>query len=303
MQDVLIRAGCFVAIIILGYVLRRIGFFREGAFHTLSQIVVKITLPAAIIKNFSETQLESSMLMLIGLGFGGGVVYILAALLANRKSTRQQRAFDVVNLPGYNIGVFALPFVSGFLGPAGVVATSVFDTGNSFICLGGSYGLATSIQEGKGFSVLRILKALVISVPFVSYMLMMVLSLLRLKLPAPVVECAGIISGGNAFLAMLMIGVGFQLEAKRGQVGHLVKVVVLRYTIAAALSACFYFLLPLSLEVRQALAIVAFAPIGSAVPGFTAQLKGDTGLSSAINSVCIVISIVIMVSLLLVMKY
>ena len=47
--------------------------------------------------------------------------------------------------------------------------------------------------------------------------------------------------------------------------------------------------------------ILAFSPIGSAVPGFTAELKSDVGLSSAINSISIVISIVIIVTLLLVM--
>ena len=303
MHDVLVRAGCFVAIIVLGFVLRKIGFFKEGAFHTLSQIVVKITLPASIIKSFSGSELDVSMLLIMGLGFGAGVLYVLAAYLANLKSPKEQQAFDVVNLPGYNIGVFAMPFISSFLGPAGVVTTGVFDSGNAFVCLGGSYGVAASIKDGSGFSVKRILKALLTSVPFLTYIIMLLLSLMKLTLPAPVLECANIISGGNAFVAMLMIGVGFKLEAKKEQIGHLIKIVVMRYAIAAVVAVVFYFLLPLSLEVRQTLVLLAFAPIGAAVPGFTAQLKGDTGLSSAINSVCIIISIIIMVTLLSVMLY
>ena len=70
---------------------------------------------------------------------------------------------------------------------------------------------------------------------------------------------------------------------------------------ATVLALLFYFVLPFDLEVRQALMILAFAPIGSAVPGFTQELKGDVGLSSAINSVAIVCSIVITVVLLVVM--
>jgi len=303
MQDVLVRAGCFVAIIILGFVLRRIGFFKENAFEVLSKIVIKITLPAAIVKSFSGSTFDSSMLVLIALGFGGGVVYVLAALFVNMKKTKEQRAFDVLNLPGYNIGVFAMPFISSFLGPAGVVATSIFDTGNAFICLGGTYGVAASIKDGSGFSLKRVLKALLTSVPFLTYIIMMILALVHLRLPAPILEFANIISSGNAFVAMLMIGVGFKLEAKRDQIGHLVKIVIMRYAIAVVLAAVFYFLLPMSLEVRQTLVLLAFAPIGAAVPGFTAELKEDTGLSSAINSVCIVISIIIMVALLSVMLY
>ncbi len=301
MQNILIRAGCFVSIIILGVVLRKTGFFKEGTFHTLSNIVLKITLPAAIVKSYSGASLDASMLSLIALGFCAGLVYIGAALLANLKSSREQRAFDVLNLPGFNIGVFAMPFISSFLGPTGVVAASVFDTGNAFICLGGTYGVAASIKAGGRFSIKRIAKALLTSVPFLTYIIMMLLAFGKVTLPAPVLSLAEIISGGNAFLAMLMIGVGFKLEAKREYIGHMAKLILLRYGISAVLSAVFYFALPFSLEVRQTLSILAFAPIGAAVPGFTAELKEDTGLSSAINSVCILISIVIMVTLLSVM--
>ncbi len=303
MQDILIRAGCFVAIILLGFVLRRIGFFKEGTFQTLTNIVLKITLPAAIVKSYSGASLDASMLLLIALGFGAGLVYVGAALLVNLKSSRRQRAFDVLNLPGFNIGVFAMPFISSFLGPAGVVAASVFDTGNAFICLGGTYGVAASIKEGKGFSLKRIGRTLLTSVPFLTYIFMMILAFTKITLPDPVLSLAEIISGGNTFLAMLMIGVGFKLEAKGSYIGHMAKIILLRYGISGVLSAIFYFALPFSLEVRQTLAILAFAPIGAAVPGFTAELKEDTGLSSAINSVCIIISIIIMVVMLSVMLY
>ena len=301
MLDLLIRAGCFVAIIILGIVLRKVGFFKENAFEVLSKIVLKITLPAAIIKNFATAQIDPSFLTLALLGFGGGVVYLLVALLVNLKSSREQRAFDMLNLPGFNIGVFALPFISGFLGPVGVVATSVFDVGNSFVCLGGSYGIASSVKAGGGLSFKRVGKALLTSVPFLCYIIMLPLSLLRVTIPGPILSLAEIISSGNAFVAMLMIGVGFKLKLDKKQLGHVTKIVALRYGVAAVLALCFYFLLPLSLEVRQTLVLLAFSPIGAAVPGFTRELGEDEGLSSTINSVCIVISIVLMVVLLSVM--
>ena len=69
---------------------------------------------------------------------------------------------------------------------------------------------------------------------------------------------------------------------------------------AAALAAAFYFLLPFDLEVRQALVLLVFSPIASAVPAFTARLRCDAGLSSAINSMSIVCSITFMVALLLI---
>ena len=61
MLDVLTRAGCFIAIIIAGYVLRKVNFFKEGDFAVLSKITLKITLPAAFISNFSGKQLDPAM--------------------------------------------------------------------------------------------------------------------------------------------------------------------------------------------------------------------------------------------------
>lgn len=298
MQDLLIRAGCFVAIIVLGFVLRRIGFFKENAFEVLSKVVIKITLPAAIVKNFSGSTIDPSMLSLALLGLAGGLLYMAVAYLTHLHRSKEAKAFAVLNLPGYNIGVFALPFVSSFLGSTGVVAASIFDVGNSFVCLGGSYGFASSIKAGKGFSVKRILKALGTSVPFLCYIIMLPLALLQVKIPAPIVQCADIIASGNAFCAMLMIGVGFKLEADREQIGYVAKMVGMRFGIGMAVAALFYFLLPFDVQVRQALALLAVSPIGAAVPGFTRELGEDTGLSSAINSISIVVSIVLMVSLL-----
>lgn len=298
MLNLLLRAGYFISIIILGFILKKVGLFKDSDFSVLSNIVLKITLPAAIVVNFANMQIDFSMLAIAFLGFFGGAVYVCVALLINTKSSKEQRAFDVLNLPGYNIGVFALPFIQGFLGPIGVVSTSLFDVGNAFICLGGSFGIASAIKNGSSFSFKRIVKALLRSVPFITYIFMMILCLARIPFPVQIVDFAQIIANANAFLAMLMIGVGFKLTADRKQIRRIVKIVSLRYGIAAVLAAVFYFLLPFSAEIRNTLVILAFSPIGAAVPPFTKELNSDYGLSSAINSICIICSIVFMVILL-----
>lgn len=298
MLNLLLRAGYFISIIILGFILKIVGLFKDSDFSVLSNIVLKITLPAAIVVNFANMQIDFSMLTIALLGFFGGAIYVCVALLINTKSSKDQRAFDVLNLPGYNIGVFALPFIQGFLGPIGVVSTSLFDVGNAFICLGGSFGIASAIKNGSSFSFKRIVKALLRSVPFITYIFMMILCLARIPFPVQIVDFAQIIANANAFLAMLMIGVGFKLTADRKQISRIVKIVSLRYGIAAVLAAVFYFLLPFSAEIRNTLVILAFSPIGAAVPPFTKELNSDYGLSSAINSICIICSIVFMVILL-----
>jgi predicted permease len=241
------------------------------------------------------------MLTITALGFGGGVLYILVAAFLYRKQGKEKQAFAILNTPGYNIGTFAMPFTQSFLGPMGVVTTSLFDVGNAFVCLGGAYGIAAAVKAGEGFNGKRIFRTLSHSVPFLAHLMMVILNLLGWTLPTPVVSFAQIVGNGNAFMAMLMIGVGFQLSGEREQMGDIARILLTRYGIATILALVFYFVLPFELEVRQALVILAFSPIGSAVPGFTAELKSDVGLSSAISSIAIVCSIVITVVLLVVM--
>ena len=298
MLELLTRAGSFIAVIILGYVLKRIGVFKEEDFHVLSKIVIRITLPAAIVTSFAGKQIDPSLLTIVALGLGGGLIYMALGFVMNLKNSKEQRAFEILNLPGYNIGCFTLPFVQSFLGPVGVITTSLFDTGNAFVCLGGAFGVASMVKDGSGFSVKRIIKALSRSVPFLTYLVMVLLNLIHLEVPAPVLSFAGIIGNANAFLAMFMIGVGFKLGGDRSQIGAIVRILSVRYALATVLALVFYFLLPFALEIRQALVILVFSPIGSAVPPFTAELKGDVGLSSAINSISIICSIVIIVALL-----
>ncbi len=301
MLDVLIRAGCFVAIIVLGYFLKKIGFFREEDFTVLSRITLRITLPAAIIVSFGGKEIDSSLLMLVLLAAGCGLIYLGIGYFGNLRNSKERRAFEMLNLPGYNIGTFVIPFAQSFLGPVGVIATSIFDTGNSLICLGGAYSLARMVQEGQKFSVKRFAQSLLRSAPFVCYVIMLTMNLARISVPGPVMSCATIIGNANAFMAMLTIGVGFKVEADREQLGTMARLLAIRYGIAAVLAWVFYFYLPFSQEVRQTLVILVLSPISSAVPAFTGELKGNVGLSSAMNSISIVISIVIIVTMLTIM--
>ena len=301
MLDILTKAGCYIAIILLGVVLRAIGFFKEEDFSVLSKIVIRITLPAVIISGAAGRTIHIGLLTLALLGMGGGILYMIAGYLINRRKGKSWQAFGLLNLSGYNIGNFALPFTQSFLGATGVLTTSLFDIGNAFVCLGGAYGVASAIKAGNGFDWKRVVKALSRSVPFLAYVITASMNLLNIPIPGFVASCAGIIAQANAFLAMLMIGVGFKLDLKREQLGYIAKFLLVRYSIAAVLALAYYFLLPFDLEMRQTLVILAFAPIGSAVPGFTAELGEDTGLSCSINSVAILISIVVIIGLLLVM--
>ncbi|WP_077610594.1 AEC family transporter [Clostridium sp. Marseille-P2415] len=292
MAAVLTKAVAFVAMIIMGYLLKRAGFFQAKDFYLVSRIVIKITLPAAIVSNFSKITMDYSLLAMCAVGLLCNFVTIVAGYLMNASGSREAKAFAMLNMSGYNVGNFTMPFVQSFLSPVGFAATSLFDAGNSVMCTGMTYTLASMVIGGEEKpSLKKMARKLFSSVPFDTYVIMTVLSILNWKLPAILISFADTAGGANAFLALLMLGIGFEFRMEKEKMNRILKILGTRYGIALIMAVGFYFLAPFELEVRRTLAIVSLGPVASVAPAFTGALNGDIEMASAINSLSIVISI------------
>lgn len=302
MLEVLGKAAAFIAVIALGYLLKRMSFFELKDFYLVSKVVIHITLPCAIINNFSSLEIVPSMLLLCAIGFGCNVLCNLLGYLVNLRGTREEKAFGIINASGFNIGNFTLPFIQSFLGPAGVAACSFFDAGNAVMCTGFTYSIASAVQGKGGRVTLKSMaRDLFSSIPFDTYILMMTLGLLHWRLPSPILSFARTAGNANPFLALLMIGIGFNIRLDKSKWSRLLRMLVVRYGTALCLCLCFYYLLPFDHEVCQALAITAFGPVSSVATAYTGSLGGDVELSSTMNSISIVISVVCMTLLLMIL--
>ena len=302
---VLFKAFSLMIVILLGFLLKQAGLFKQSDFTVLSKIVLRITLPCAVVCNMNGADIDVSMLGITAMGLLSGVILIGAGLLLGRRDDSRLKAFKVLNVSGFNIGNFAMPFVQSVMSTTGLVATSLFDVGNSVWCLGGAYSAAELIkyreeQKSFGAAVLRIARTMIRSVPFVCYVGMTVLSLMNLTLPESVISVVRIGANANSFLAMFMLGVAFQLGAVREKAGLIFSILGVRFAAAIAMALIWYFVLPFPLEVRQAMAVITLAPIGTAIPAFAAELKEDYGLSGTINSLSVLISIVLLPAALLI---
>lgn len=293
MAAVLVKAMAFVSIIALGYMLKKIGFFHGKDFFLISKIVVKITLPAAIVSNFSKISMDLSLLVFCVIGLVCNLVMVSFGYVMNQNNSREDKAFDMLNLSGYNIGNFTMPFVQSFLGPMGFAATSLFDAGNAVMCTGVTKSAAALVLGGDGdVSIKKMVKNLFSSLPFDAYIIMTALAILGLKLPEVVLVFADTAGVANAFLALLMIGIGFEIHGDKEKTAKIIRILLVRYGTALLFALGFYFLSPFGLELRQTLAIIVFGPVSSVSPAFTGELKGDVELASAVNSLSILCSIV-----------
>ena len=298
MTDILLRSASYVAVMVLGYLLRHWGVLRKEDFRVLSTLVIKVTLPAAVIINFSGKQIDVSMLSLTLIGFLFASLGSLSGYLLNLRGTKEDRAFSMINYSSYNIGNFTMPFVQRFLGPTGIIVTSLFDVGNAVVCLGGAAAVANVVRKGGKLSVGKLLRAMGRSVSFLTYVTMTVLTVCHITLPATLLQWVSIPANANVFLSMLMIGVGFSSVQDPSQWRAIRRFFLGRYGLAVVLALLCWFVLPFDAEIRRTLVVIVFAPVASSNLPFTRENEGDVGLASAMSSVSILCSVICMVTLL-----
>ena len=299
-MDYIFKPMSYVLVIMLGYLLKRAGFFGKDDHRLMSKIMVNITLPCTIIQAFDGFERDAKMFIIVGIGFICAFVPILLMYLTTGRVEKRLRAYRMLNIGGYNIGCFSLPLVQAFFGNTGVVAACMFDTGNAIMMTGGAYAMTSTLLRTGGEereSIGDVLLKFVKSLPFDAYMMMILLAALGVKIPSVVFTLTRPAGQANAFVAMLMIGMMFEPAGDRALLREMARELVWRYLFAAASAALMFFCTPFELVVRQTLCIVCFAPLSSLAPIYTDRCHSDTALASFTNSVSIAVSLIVMLAL------
>ncbi|QOY60126.1 AEC family transporter [Thermophilibacter immobilis] len=306
MLDVIVKVLSFVVIIFVGVGAARSSAFGDSAGRLVSRIVFNLTLPAAIVRAFQTTELEPALLGLIVLGFLANALPFFFSLIVYRKKPREERVIQQANVSGLNIGCFALSFVQAFFPVSGVVATCLFDAGNSLMSTGGTWALMravvldaddTSTHERMGVFA----RTLFSSVPFDCYLVLIALGLGEVRLPPQFITLIDPIASANSFLSLFMIGLMIRFSLDGRKAVELVRLLGWRFAFATVLSLATVFVLPLDAGVRQVVAVLAWAPAASTGPLYTLWAGGDEGLAGMANALTVLVGIVVMTSLVLVM--
>ena len=303
MLEVLIKAGTYISIICLAYFLKKKGFFKEGESRTISKIVLNITLPAAILSSFNQVgHLSGQLFFILFIGFLGNVGLLAIAFFICKNQSKEDKIYWMCNSAGYNIGCFTLPYAQGFLGPIGVIVTCLFDAGNSIMCTGGTYAVASGVIEngqGEKIKIKETCKKLLCSVPFDCYLIAVIMKSFEIPFPAFVQQFSTTIGNANGFLSMLMIGMMLEIHTNKEYLKKVFSLLGVRYLFSAAMALLLYYGLPFDADVRKTLAVISFAPLASLACVFTEKCNGDTELSSMTNSISVIISMIIMTILIL----
>lgn len=129
MLAVIGKAIIFIICILLDYGMKKRGLFKASDYSILSMIVMNITLPCAIVSKLNGQEFSMDLFLLFVLGIVVNLMLMACAWFAYQR--REDRLFGIINIEGFNIGCFALPFVSGFFPPVCILAICLFDAGNT----------------------------------------------------------------------------------------------------------------------------------------------------------------------------
>lgn len=299
MQNILVRAFSLMLVIVLGFIIKKIGWVRKEDVGIFSNLVVKVTLPCAIVTSFNQVNIDYSMLVYVLIGMVCNTILGIVAFLIGMKKGKAEQAFNIINYGSYNIGAFTMPYISSFLGPAYVVIVSLFDVGNVLSASGVNYSISKSLSNRtQKISFKTVLINMLTSIIFVTYITMFVIRLIGITLPNEIISFTSIGADANTFLAMLMIGIAFDINIDKTRLNSAFKGILDRYLVSIFMALIIYFVLPIPEAGKIVLPIVLFSPIASMATGYTKEIEGDLERSSFMSSLSIIFGIIIMTGLM-----
>ena len=292
MSNVLTQTIVYVILLFAGYGFKKAGIFKVEDTDFLKKVILYLTMPAMAVNGLKDLELQPSFLWCFLVGFGTSTILMLVGMAVTRRKSPEERVMYLFNFNTYNIGNFAIPFLTGLISTEGFAALCLFDIGVAIYLYGIDYSLAEAVKGGKGsFSLKFLLKKIFTSPITDMYLLMILLAALHLRLPDSILKLASVMGNANAFLAMLSIGILFELNLEKKNLRDMVKFFVLRYGTILLIMAGVILFIPFSQDIRQAICVLLMAPVASIAPLLTMNAGGDGAKAAQINSVSILIGI------------
>lgn len=196
-----------ILIILSGFLVKSLEIFPKEAGNILSRFVLYITLPATIFSVFTKSTVDPNFIILpISAISIGTIVFILSYLLLKKIYIEEKTKWSLlISMCGYNIGLFAYPFIQTLYGDQGVLMMAMFDIGNSLIVFGLAYAVSL-IAFNNRINYKEIIKKVITFFPLDIYLISILFNLLKIKLPFIINELISQLAIPNNTLALFTLG-------------------------------------------------------------------------------------------------
>lgn len=293
------------AIIMLGYLLNKLGILRAESNSVLSELIVKVTAPILVISSVCNTGEIADKGQIIKIFFIGIIFYIL--LIAFSQAIRK---IFKLNNNGWNIYLLMLiftntafvgyPVLKALYGDYAIFASSILHMPfNVLIYSYGVYMIKSNKSLKSEFKIKEVL-----NIGIIAAVTALVIFLFEIKVPNILQEILNMVGGVTTPLSMILIGSSLALipikcvfSDIRVYILSLIKLIIMPIT--TYFIAIFF--TKDSFIIAQ-LTIATALPAGSMIVMLTTQYKGEVKSASTgvfITTVLSVITIPLMVYLLL----
>lgn len=228
---ILQKISISIIVIFLGYAVKKMKFLPNETGKVLNNFIIYITLPASIAKVFFTTKVNTNLFVLTFFGFILGIITFLMGFLIFKKTNlkRETKGTLMISLCGYNIGLFAFPFIQQIYGNNGLLHIAMFDMGNSFNVFGIAYIIAYAFSENDKLDIKKVFKKILYFIPFDTYIISFILNIAGFKFPGLIVNLVEQISLPNTTLALFVIGYFLDFNLDKDEIVSLVKGLIIKY--------------------------------------------------------------------------
>lgn len=278
-------------ILIVGYVANKLNIISDDLNKKLSNLIVKITMPAIILIStqieFGRENLENTLWILL-ISFTFFIISIIASQILYRNSADDRKPVLKFATSFSNCGYMGFPILYGLFGDIGIFYGAIFQIPfNIFIW---TYGV---IIFKKHKDMKQMLKD-VLNPSIIALILGFILMVFNLKIPEPFYSSINYIGGLTTPLSMLVIGATLGTirlrEVLKDKSVYFVS--VLRLLLIPAL--CYFaFILLNPPDMALTICVLLFAmPSAAATTIFAQEYNGNARLAAGIVSFSTFISLV-----------
>ena len=294
-------------IIIIGYIIKKLGIIPEKDGKIIAKLILNVTLPALIISVIYNIEIELTLILLPFLAILYSLFVLSISFFLFKKYPRDIKGLLMMTVLGFNIGLFAYPMIEMIWGEKGLLYVIMFDIGNSFIIFGLVYsiGLTFSPKENLERDQVQfrsIILHLIKSVPLISWIIALVLNISNVVFPIFVLDLLEILSRANMLLTLLLLGIFLNFKIQKSYWRYIIQVLLIRYSLGLTVGVLLFIILPFDSFYKVAIMIALILPLGMSAIAFSSEFGYSEELTTMIVNLTTIISFILMWMIVLIFE-
>ncbi len=286
-----------IAIILIGFLLKKFDFINEKEGKTISKFLMHTTFPALMIITTAKVKLETSLFLIPIFAIAVGVSMLLIAWIWFSNYEKALRGVLTMGVGGFNSGLFGFPIIEGLYGKQAMVYAIMFDIGNTFIVFGLIYSIGSyfSANKKEQTGINPILKKVLSLPPVLGILFGLFINIANIQLPTICYDFLEVLAIGNKPLVLLLMGIYLSFELNKNLMVAISKVILIRISIGIIVALGIYFFVGNQYSLmKNVLMLCSLLPIGLTILPFSDELGYDSRIAGTMLNISLLISFVFM---------